>query len=173
MIFENWIKITLLQYINQNKLLIMNESILDNDLSSGGAQITSKSQAFLKETAKWTGFLSILGFIGVGFIVLAALLMLTVGSSFMARSGGFGGMQAGILAFVYLIMAAIYFFPVLYMYNFSKKMKKAVRSGSAQDYENGFDYLKRHFKYAGIVAIVILSLYVLMFFVGLLGAAMY
>ncbi len=84
MIFENWIKITLLQYINQNKLLIMNESILDNDLSSGGAQITSKSQAFLKETAKWTGFLSILGFIGVGFIVLAALLMLTVGSSFMA-----------------------------------------------------------------------------------------
>ena len=83
------------------------------------------------------------------------------------------GMQAGILAFVYLIMAAIYFFPVLYMYNFSKEMKKAVKSGSAQDYENGFDYLKRHFKYAGIVAIVILSLYVLMFYVGLLGAAMY
>ncbi len=151
----------------------MNDSLLDNDLSSGGTQITSKSQAFLKETAKWTGFLSILGFIGVGFMVLGALLILTVGGSFIARTGGMGGMQTGILALVYLIMAAIYFVPVLYMYNFSKEMKKAVRTGSAQDYENGFDYLKRHFKYVAIVAIVILSLYVLMFFVGLLGAAMF
>lgn len=149
----------------------MNESLLDNDLSSGGAQITSKSQEFLKETAKWTGFMSILGFIGVGFMVIGALLVLALGGSAIASGGGFGGMQAGIVALIYLIMAVIYFFPVLYMYNFSKEMKKAVRTGNAQDYENGFDYLKRHFKYVAIVAIVILSLYVLLFFVGMLGAA--
>lgn len=33
-------------------------------------QLTAQSQSFLKETAKWAYFLSILGFVGIGLLIL-------------------------------------------------------------------------------------------------------
>ncbi len=35
-----------------------------------------RSKEFLKETAKWTKFLAILGFVGIGLMVLGSLAML-------------------------------------------------------------------------------------------------
>jgi hypothetical protein len=39
------------------------------------------SKEFLAETAKWATFLAILGFIGIGLMVIAALFMLVIGAS--------------------------------------------------------------------------------------------
>ena len=38
-----------------------------------------------KETAKWTKFLAILGFVGIGLMVLGSLVMLFVPSSLMSN----------------------------------------------------------------------------------------
>ena len=46
--------------------------ILDQSYGSD-IQLTSESIGFLKETARWANFLSILGFIGIGIMVLAGV----------------------------------------------------------------------------------------------------
>ena len=136
----------------------MNDSILDNDISTNGVQITSKSKEFLKETARWTGFMAALGFIGVGLIVAGSLIMVISGA--FVDEGFVGGSQVGIIL-AYLIFAFIYFIPVLYLYNFSKEIKTAVKSDNSSDYEKGFEFLKKHFKYVGVFTIVIISIYIL------------
>lgn len=41
--------------------------------ANSNLQLTEESKSFLREIAKWAYFLSILGFVGVGFMVILAL----------------------------------------------------------------------------------------------------
>jgi len=49
--------------------------------------LTENSKSFLKETAKWAYFLSIIGFIGIALLVLLAIFM----GTFFAKLGSLGG----------------------------------------------------------------------------------
>ena len=40
---------------------------LDNNISNDGVEINSQISNYLKETAKWTNFLSVVGFVMIGF----------------------------------------------------------------------------------------------------------
>lgn len=127
---------------------------------------------FLRETAKWANFLSIVGFIGIGLIVLGALF----GGAFMASAASeFGGgpLAAGgaFFTIIYLLVAVLYFFPVYYLFKFAKNMKAALQAKDEETLTKGFEYMKSHYKFIGILTIVLLSFYVLVFLFGLLGLA--
>lgn len=129
-------------------------------------QLNESAKGFLKETAKWTYFLSILGYIGIGFIVLAAIfagaIFGTIGNTMPGEiMGKFGSAFGIIITVVYLLIATLYFFPVYYLNKFSTKLKLALRKNDAEILANSFEYLKSHYKYIGIMALVILSFYVL------------
>lgn len=141
---------------------------LDKDFSSSDLVITTESKNYLLFAAKWASFLSIIGFITLGLMILGGLLMFAIGSSF-SRIGA--GAQIGVLAFVYIGMAVIYFFPIYYLFLFGQKIKKAVKSTDQNDLEAGFENLKSCFKFLGIFTIVILSLYILMFLVAIVAGA--
>jgi hypothetical protein len=66
-------------------------------------------------------------------------------------------------------MGLLYFFPVLYLFNFSKKMKNALSNNKTVDFTLAFKNLKSHYKFIGIFTIVIISMYVLMFLFLALG----
>ena len=70
-----------------------------------------RSKEFLKETAKWTKFLAILGFVGIGLMVLGSLVMLFAPSSLMSNGDfPFGGkifMMLLYLAFAVLAMVSM------------------------------------------------------------------
>lgn len=81
-------------------------------------KLNESAKDFLKEAAKWAYFLSILGYIGIGFIVFAALFAGTLFSTMgkMNPAMGMMGSSFGIvMAVVYLLIAALYFFPVYYI----------------------------------------------------------
>ncbi|MEO1050546.1 MAG: DUF5362 family protein [Bacteroidota bacterium] len=141
-------------------------NILDSTSSSGGGlSINGESKAHLDEIKKWVKFLSILGFIFVGFMVLIALFMGTVFSSLGADLP-----LPGILfTFMYLVIAALYFFPILYLFKFSSALKTALASDNEQALAEAFGNLKSHYKFIGILSIIVLGLYALGFFLGLLG----
>ncbi|MFC4721831.1 DUF5362 family protein [Geojedonia litorea] len=127
---------------------------------------------FLKETSTWTYFLSILGFIGIGLMVIFGLLFSTIlGSMTDANPYEQVGFNTGYLGLIYVAMALLYFFPVYYLYNFSRKMKTALRMKNNDDFSAAFSNLKSHYKFVGILTIVIISLYVLLFFFALIGAS--
>jgi hypothetical protein len=122
--------------------------------------LTSESMELLKTGAKWAKFLAILGFIGTGFMILAALLMMAMSSS--GRSGLMGpSIPNGLIGFIYIVMAGVYFYPTLCLFNFSDKIKKAFITLDNNVLVESFRNLKNMFQYIGITTIVIIGLYIL------------
>ena len=142
---------------------------IDKDFSNTDLVITTSSKNYLLYAAKWASFLSIIGFISLGLMILGGLFVFFIGSSNSRFAGG--APQLGIIGFIYLGMAAIYFFPIYYLYLFAQKIKKAVNSTSQSDLEGGFENLKSCFKFLGIFTIIIISLYILMFLVAIVAGA--
>lgn len=126
---------------------------------------------FLKESAKWSMFLAILGFVGVVFMLIAGIFMGTImsnlpmGNEMGNRMGSNPfSMMPGLIAVLYIIIAVLYFFPIYYLYKYADKTKIALQSANANMLTEGLGYLKSHHKFLGIMMIVIISLYILMFF---------
>ncbi|MFV5688987.1 hypothetical protein ACM55M_10230 [Flavobacterium sp. ZT3R25] len=129
-------------------------------------RLNESAKDFLKETAKWAHFLSILGYIGIGFIALAALFAGTLFSKFGNMAPGMGAIGSSIRIFitvVYLIIAILYFFPVYYLNKFGSNAKAAFRDNDSETLAASLEYLKSHYKYIGIMTLVVFSLYILMF----------
>ncbi|QNA42727.1 DUF5362 family protein [Lacibacter sediminis] len=135
-------------------------------------EVEELSTRFLSETAKWGKFLSIVGFIFIGLIVILAIFAGTL----LGTMAGFGGnaMLAGgmsiFITILYLAIAALYFFPCLYMFRFSTRMKRALAENNQELLNSSFENLKSCFKFMGIMTIVFISIYVLAFLVGTLGS---
>lgn len=128
-----------------------------------------RSKEFLKETAKWTKFLAILGFVGIGLMVLGSFVMLFAPSSLMSNGDfPFGGKIFMML--LYLAFAVLYYFPISYLYQFSENTKKAIENNDNNAIRDAFEFLKSHYKFMGILTIILLSFYAIMIFIGLIGA---
>jgi len=130
-------------------------------------------KGFLKETTKWTYFLSILGFIGIAFMLIFGIFfgaIMSMGSMGNANPYAGLGVSMGYFGLIYVVLALVYFFPVLYLFKFSSKMKSALKLNNNEDFKQAFSNLKSHYKYMGVFAIVIISIYVLAFIGGMVAA---
>jgi heme/copper-type cytochrome/quinol oxidase subunit 2 len=160
---------------------------MENSSENRKIEIGHESLSYLDTTRKWTMFFSILGFIGLGIMLLFSLLagtfikMITSmvsGASSMSGMEGMDGVAApaaaiggaiGIIIFIFaLIFAVIYFFPLLYLFRFSKHTKNAVANMDANELQLGLKNLKSYWKYIGILVIVVLAIYFLAFLIVLL-----
>ena len=114
----------------------------------------------LRGSAKWCFFLSIIGFIGVALMVVAALFIgpaMAIGPA-GSMMGGFSGVFTG----MYLLFAVLYFFPIYFLFKYATDTKTALASKNSELLSTGLVYLKSHHKYLGISIIVILSIYMLL-----------
>jgi hypothetical protein len=121
--------------------------------------INSEMKSYFLETAKWCKFLAITGYIGMGLLVLLGLGIM-VGFSIFSSVAHYD-FPVGILGFVYILIAVLYFFPTNYMYRFAVNLTKGFKSNDQQSVTYGFENLKSLFKFMGIFMIVVLSMYAL------------
>ncbi len=124
----------------------------------------------LMTSAKWGKFFVILGYIAVVLMVLAGVFTIVLS---VTRSGLIGSGIAGmmsILGFLYVAIAAAYFFMVRIMHKMVTGFKKAVSNSSQNDLNDGFSNMAKGYKYAGYFTIVTLVLY-LLFLVGFAASA--
>lgn len=138
-------------------------------------RLNEMCKAHLREAAKWSKFLAIVGFIGIGFMVLVGIFMGTLfnnsGMSEVPGMEAFNTMGTTFLMILYIIIGLIYYFPIKYLYDFSIQAKSALDLSDSFLLEDAFSKLKSHYKYIGIMMIIILSLYALMFvFFGMLAS---
>ena len=125
-------------------------------------ELNASARGFLKEAVKWANFLSILGYVMLGFIVLLAVFS---GSFFAAMSSYSPGMQSvrsfegSFITIIYFLIGALYFFPIYYLNRFAFNAKKALADKNPETLATSFEYLKSHYKYMGITAIVFLCFY--------------
>jgi hypothetical protein len=138
----------------------------------------------LRVSAKWCMFLAIVGFIGLGFLLLLAIFMYAAMSAVpeMAMAGagagmpggmgaGFFGAMKGFLCGLYVVIAIVYFFPVYYLYKYAKGMKNALESSNSDMLTEALVNLKSHHKFLGIMTIVMISLYIVLFIGMMIFAA--
>jgi hypothetical protein len=117
--------------------------------------LESNGLAQLAETRKWTMFVSVLGFIFLALMIVLPTIILSVVEMEVPISAG--------LSFVIplLVMGIVYYFPIHFLYQFSAYSKKALVQKSSEMMAMAFRYLKMHYRYTGILIIVVLCLYAL------------
>lgn len=143
---------------------------MENNESLFELQIDQPVTNYLSETAKWGKFIGIMGFIGCGIMLLAGVFASTWMSSLRSVEG-IGGSATFMMA-LYIGLALLYFFPCLYLFNFASKMQKALRSNDQIQLTESFKNLKSCYKFMGILIIIILALYALIFIGGIIFATM-
>lgn len=136
---------------------------LDNGKPKG-ILLTGEAQHYLHETAKWASFLSIVGFIMCGLFLLMALFIGFI-FTFLGRiSPVYNQMPAGVATFlsvIFILFDVLYFFFPFYLYHFARKAKRGIALSDKEEVAEALGKLKSFFKLAGIVTIVMLSIYVL------------
>jgi Family of unknown function (DUF5362) len=138
-------------------------------------QIDQASQNYLSESARWARFLSIMGFIACGLMVLGGLLFGSLFSSMMKNAepettAVAGGLFSSLYAASAILGAVLIFFPSLYLFRFSSKMRLATNNNDQSALTDSIKNLKSFFKFYGVVTIVILSIYALAIVAGVIGA---
>ena len=139
----------------------MNEELLNSGTT--GMTVNESMKADLFTAARWTYFLCVLGCIGIGFMVLVAILMFALGN-FAGRI--FSGMETGgvFLGILYLVVAVFYIYPIIKGFQFANGTKAACLTDNEYELARGFAGLRDLFRFMGILAIVCIVIYVLIFF---------
>jgi hypothetical protein len=104
----------------------------------------------LNETRKWTMFLSILGFIVIGIMLVLSIVILGSRTAF-----GFFG------AFPMILLMIVYFFPIYFLFRFSSYSRQAIAASDRSSYDEAMKYLKYHYRFIGILAIIGTGLYII------------
>ncbi|QXP72348.1 hypothetical protein H0I29_17655 [Polaribacter sp. R2A056_3_33] len=131
--------------------------------------ITKASKNFLKETAKWAKFLSIIGFILIAIMLVFAVFATTIFELAGKMQPGMPASLGLTMTVTYLVLAIIYFFPVYYLLQFSNKMKTALSTKNDETLAKAFDMLKSHYKFIGVFTIITMSLYALLIVAAVFG----
>ncbi len=136
-------------------------------------QIDHNGSAYLKEAARWAKFLAIVGFVCIGLLVIIALFagaFLSSFSSFAGPASGAARVGGAFVTVIYILIAVLYFFPCLYLYNFASKAQVALRSNDQEQLNTSLKNLKAMFRYMGILTIIWLCFVLLGFIAAILGA---
>jgi hypothetical protein len=146
---------------------------LDKDLMEHSA-LTEEATNYLRESAKWGRYLAILGFVLMALLVIlgfsAGALIAQFAKFPQGQNAGMAmGQMGSFLGILYAAMAAIYFFPTYYLYQFSVKMLNALKTPSTDLLTASFKNLKSMFKFWGIFSIVIMGFYGLVFLIAMIG----
>jgi hypothetical protein len=117
----------------------------------------------MRETVKWAKFLAICSFIGLGLMAIVGLVFIILSFSIPSDST----LPMSILGILYILIAALYFFPAIYLYRFATASSEAINSLDDDTLEEGLENLKSLFRFTGILMIIVLSLYAVGFILGI------
>lgn len=146
----------------------MEHEIIDNNFGSG-TTLSPEAIGYLKTAGKWGKFIAIMGFIGIGLMVLMGVVMGTVLNNIPGAPAGF---PMAMFSGLYLVLAIINFFPTLYLYRFSSHIVNGLEANSPLDVTTAFSNLKSLLKFIGILIIVIIAIYLLIFIGAILAGSM-
>jgi len=145
---------------------------MDTNTNLFELQIDANAQAILRETSKWAKFLSIVGFIFCGILLVIGIFAASLFATMSTQYGSpMPAQMGGLMTGFYIFYAVIYFFPCLFLFRFSTRTQVALRSNDQLQLSTALGSLKSYFKFFGILTIIILSLCILAIVFGVIGAA--
>ena len=150
----------------------MESETFQNRIETSDLHITSESLGYLSVSAKWAKFLSIIGFIFVGLIVIIAFFAGSIISSMANLYGAYviDGMGMTI-TIIYLVIAVIYFFPPFFCYRFAVNLQKAIAAKDTPKLTESLKNLRNFWQYIGILTVIGLCLLVIGIVIVIITAA--
>jgi hypothetical protein len=139
-----------------------------SDLLPSPGAASPRAVDLLRRTRPWTMFLSIMGFVGAGIMVIATIAMVAVG--LIGGASEFGGSEAGMLlgmGAMYAVLTALYLVISISLFGYARAIGALSRTGGGAELEDALDAQRRFWKLMGIVVIVTMSLMVLAFLIGI------
>lgn len=133
-----------------------------------GLRVKESTKADLLTAAKWTKFLCIVGSIGMALIVIFGIFLLGAGTlaSSMFSDMPFGAVAMGIL---YLVIAALYIYPIMKGFQFASGAKAACLSDDENELARGIKGLSSLTQFLGIITIIFLVIYAFVILFALIG----
>ena len=119
--------------------------ILDTDTTDskeGKKYLSPQLKTSVEEISKWAKFLGVIGFISLGLIIMAGF-----------NKGSDANKTWS------LIFAVIFFFPVLYMFNFGRKGLAGIKGNSKNDVEDAFENLRSFFRFFGVISAILVGIF--------------
>ncbi|HSC52919.1 MAG TPA: DUF5362 family protein [Phnomibacter sp.] len=137
-----------------------------NDSTIFEVSLNETSQQYLREIAKWSKFLAIVGLVvGILISIVGLLIMLMGGSAMFEKYGAFGAFGS-IIGVVYILMGLLYIYPCMKQKKFANQIVSGMANQDQETITLAFENLKSVFKFWGILTIIIISLYALIFVAG-------
>lgn len=148
----------------------MSEEILNqNESATNAMTVTESMKSDLLCAAKWAKFLCIVGCVGVAIMLIASLGMIVIGG---LLTKALPDMPFGpALGFLYLIIAALYIYPLMKGFQFANATKAACLYNDQYQLARGVTGLKDLIKFTGILTIVVISICVIVIVFAILFAA--
>ncbi len=129
------------------------------------AKLTQTSVNYLLGAMPWMKFLSILGFVASGLMLLSALAMFFGGGDML------GSIVSGGTGIFYLIAAVVVFFLNKYLFDYANGIGKFINTNDPALLEVAFKMQKNFWKFKGILFIIYLSFVVLALIFYVIGGA--
>lgn len=150
---------------------------LSHQASTGlGSMVPPDAVEMLAKTKPWVRFLSVMTFIGAGFMLLAGGIMTVAGGGMFAAASSSGGMPpalAGsmgvILAGFYVVLAIIYIYPGVKLWKYASSIGGLMQSCSEEDLVAALKQQKSFWKFMGILVLSMLVIY----FLAIIGAVVF
>lgn len=137
------------------------------------------TKVHLSETARWARFLAIVGFVFLVMVILLGVYSSVTISRYEESYQDMGLRGAGVVsslgasvAIIYIIMAVIGFFPLLFIMRFANLMRSALGGNDQALLNASFSNLKVCLRYLGVIAIIFLVLTALTLVFGIAGLAL-
>ena len=119
--------------------------------------ITPDMVKSLAQTKPWVRFMSILMFLAIGFMVLAAFFFLIGGAAGMSRMG-LRGAPMLLASVLYVLIAVLYVAPAIFLWRYASAIADMARQQTA-GMEAALRAQRSFWRYVGILSIVVLVFY--------------
>lgn len=146
------------------------ETLDDTMTKNQNLWVNTEALIHLEASRKWTLFLSIMGFVFIGIMLLTPFLFI----SFFRGADLPMPFPAAIPMFSMiplLILVVIYFFPFYYLLQFSRFSKAAIQNKDEASLASALKYLKLHYQFMGVLVIIGAVIYLLAIFGLLIGGS--
>jgi len=132
---------------------------METNLEIRKIEIENETLKYLNTARKWAMFLAIIGFIFLGLIIVIGLIAGTFLTAFNSGEKSLG-IPESLMFIPVLLVALLYFFPVLFLFRFSKHTSHAIQTLDKLEFHKAMKNLKSYFAYIGIMIIVVFTFYI-------------
>jgi len=129
--------------------------------------ITWQAIQLVGQTTLWVRIMSVLMFIGAGFMVLASLLIIFVA---VATSSRRGDTPPVFLGCIYIPMAILYIIPAIFLWRYATNTKAFASLRQIQYLEAALQAQKSFWKFVAITALIMIGLYLLVIVLAIIVA---